>query len=144
MPNPKPITVTIFQGAVVAVDGLPANTQARIRYYDVDDTPNLDLPREDDDTPYTETPWEPNKPSPKSESEKLPTPTTNISATVQVGNWNVCSCVDDDGHLNVYVTNAECDTIGEIETGQGNGEGEQYATRYTTDRIESDYEANQA
>lgn len=54
--------------------------------------------------------------------------------------WHLSAIVDDDGHLNVYVTHDSGETIREIETGQGDGEfGEQLAFRMTTDGIELDY-----
>ena len=50
--------------------------------------------------------------------------------------WKVELLVDDDGHLNVYIENVFSDLIEEIETGQGNGIGEQKALRFTTTDIE--------
>ncbi len=57
--------------------------------------------------------------------------------------WNVQALVDDDGHLNLYVTtDRPGDNIQEIETGQGDGQGEQLALRLTSDRIESHYQSH--
>jgi len=61
----------------------------------------------------------------------------NEQKTVTLGNgWMVTSLVDDDGHLNVYILNMFCDEIEKINTGQGDGHGEQLAMRFTTDVIE--------
>lgn len=58
----------------------------------------------------------------------------------QHGNgWNVNAIVDDDGHLNVYITNDYDSNIIEIETGQGDGQNEQMAVRFTTPKIEQRY-----
>lgn len=58
----------------------------------------------------------------------------------QIGDWNVQAIVDDDGHLNVYITNDKSGEIEQIETGQGDGiDGEQLAQRFTTPEIESEY-----
>jgi len=53
--------------------------------------------------------------------------------------WNIHTIVDEDGHLNVYITNDDNSDILEIDTGQGNGKGEQLALRFTTLQIEEDY-----
>lgn len=55
--------------------------------------------------------------------------------------WVVTLLVDDDGHLNVYITNDFCDEdIMEIESGQGDGTvGDQLALRFTTTEIEQAY-----
>lgn len=50
--------------------------------------------------------------------------------------WSVGLVVDDDGHLNVYVDHDDGSEIVEIDTGQGDGDGEQYATRFTTEATE--------
>ena len=51
--------------------------------------------------------------------------------------WKVAHIVDEDNHLNIYVTKGNKDNIIPIETGQGDGEdGEQYALRFTTTNIE--------
>jgi hypothetical protein len=48
--------------------------------------------------------------------------------------WNVDCCVDDDGDLNIYVTNDYTKNINEIDTGQGDGlDGEQLAIRLAAD-----------
>jgi hypothetical protein len=67
----------------------------------------------------------------------------NITKTVDMGGWNVCLNVDDDEHLNIYLTNKDDDTIHEIETGQGDGAGEQLALRFTTPAIEERWESSQ-
>lgn len=59
--------------------------------------------------------------------------------------WKIVSCVDSDGQLNIYVENKTTDgeTIYEVETEQGEGtEGEQYALRFTTSRMEKEYQDN--
>jgi hypothetical protein len=53
--------------------------------------------------------------------------------------WVVRIIVDDDGHLNIYITNTDCQEIFEIDTGQGSGINEQLALRFTTNEIEGDY-----
>ena len=53
--------------------------------------------------------------------------------------WNVKAVVDSDGHLNLYITNTESRLVNEIETGQGDGDGEPFALRFTTPLIETDY-----
>ena len=53
--------------------------------------------------------------------------------------WNVGVLVDDDGHLNIYITCQDGSDIKAIDTGQGDGHGEQLAYRLTTDRIEAIY-----
>lgn len=51
--------------------------------------------------------------------------------------WDVEVIVDDDGHLNIYIERKEDKSkIYEIETGQGDGNGEQLAIRITTDQLE--------
>lgn len=51
--------------------------------------------------------------------------------------WKVAHVVDEDGHLNVYITKGKKDNIITISTGQGDGDnGEQYALRFTTTNIE--------
>ena len=57
---------------------------------------------------------------------------------VAEGDWDVTVAVDDDGHLNVYVTNWKSSEVFEVETGQGDGEGEQLAFRVTTREIEEE------
>jgi len=59
---------------------------------------------------------------------------------IAIGNtgWVLSWLVDDDGHLNLYITNTDGSPIHEIETGQGDGEaGGQLALRFTTEQIES-------
>ncbi len=59
--------------------------------------------------------------------------------------WEIVACVDSDGQLNVYVENKTTDdeTIREVETEQGDGtQGEQLALRFTTNRIEKEYQGN--
>lgn len=52
--------------------------------------------------------------------------------------WKVAHVVDEDGHLNVYITKGKKDNIITISTGQGDGDnGEQYALRFTTTNIEA-------
>ena len=53
--------------------------------------------------------------------------------------WNVKAMVDSDGHLNLYITNTESRLVNEIETGQGDGDGEPFALRFTTPLIENNY-----
>ena len=53
--------------------------------------------------------------------------------------WNIHTVVDPDGHLNIYITNVDNSRVIEIESGQGNGEGEQLALRFTTQQIEDEY-----
>ena len=53
--------------------------------------------------------------------------------------WNITCLIDDDNHLNIYITNEFSNEIYEIETGQGDGIGEQLAQRFTTKKIEDDY-----
>lgn len=56
------------------------------------------------------------------------------------GGWNVDTYVDDDNHLNIYITNSDGTTINDIDTGQGDGvDGEQLALRLTTEGIEKEY-----
>ena len=51
--------------------------------------------------------------------------------------WKVAHIVDEDNHLNVYITKGNKDNIIQITTGQGDGDdGEQYALRLTTTNIE--------
>ena len=53
--------------------------------------------------------------------------------------WDVEVLVDDDGHLNIYITNADNSTIFDVGSGQGDGmDGDQLALRLTTDYIESE------
>lgn len=48
--------------------------------------------------------------------------------------------VDDDGHLNVYIERDDLtESVVEIESGQGDGIGEQLALRFTTREIEQEY-----
>lgn len=54
--------------------------------------------------------------------------------------WIINADVDDDNHLNIYITNELSDRIYEIDTGQGNGIYEQLALRFTTKKIEDDYD----
>ena len=56
------------------------------------------------------------------------------------GGWTVHLYVDNDNHLNVYILNSDSDIIHQIETGQGDGENEQFALRFTTEEIEQKYE----
>ena len=63
-----------------------------------------------------------------------------MTERIIIANWDLCVLTDTDGHLNIYITNLECDVVTEIETGQGDGVGEQLALRFTTDKIEKDYE----
>ena len=49
--------------------------------------------------------------------------------------WKIVCEVDEDRHLNVYVTNLQDDPM-EIETGRGDGRGEQLALRFTTETYE--------
>jgi hypothetical protein len=58
--------------------------------------------------------------------------------TIYLENWRISILVDDDHHLNVYIDNEDSDTISTIETGQGDGVGEQLALRFTTPEIEQD------
>jgi hypothetical protein len=60
--------------------------------------------------------------------------------TVQLAKgWSLQGLVDDDGHLNVYVTNSDGTDIIDVETGQGDGtDGDQLALRFTTQKIEDD------
>ena len=63
----------------------------------------------------------------------------SMSGTM-INGWRVSCRVDDDGHRNVYVENTDGTDIREFETGQGDGtNGEQYAVRFTTERIEREY-----
>jgi len=55
--------------------------------------------------------------------------------------WKVVTEVDDDGHLNIYIENKFSDRIDEIESGRGDGDGEQLASRYTTPRIEDKHDS---
>jgi len=50
--------------------------------------------------------------------------------------WSVELLVDDDGHLNVYIENDNDSTVNEVWTGQGDGQDEQMALRFTTPTIE--------
>ncbi len=50
--------------------------------------------------------------------------------------WIVQCLVDDDGHLNIFVENLISKIVTEISTGQGDGENEQFALRFTTPHIE--------
>jgi len=52
--------------------------------------------------------------------------------------WNIKAAVDSDGHLNLYITNTESRIVNEIATAQGDGDGEQFAIRFTTPLIEND------
>jgi hypothetical protein len=53
--------------------------------------------------------------------------------------WDIQTVVDPDGHLNVYITNEDNSRVFEIETGQGGGDGEQMALRFTTQQIEDEH-----
>jgi hypothetical protein len=56
------------------------------------------------------------------------------------GGWFLAMVVDDDNHLNVYVSNNDDSQIHSIESGQGDGSpGEQLGLRFTTDDIEQEY-----
>ena len=59
-------------------------------------------------------------------------------AIKECGDWDVAVVVDDDSHLNIYVTNRKSSTMFEVDTGQGDGEGEQLAFRVTTPEIEKE------
>ena len=59
-----------------------------------------------------------------------------ITNIITDAGWQVEVLVDEDGHLNLYVTNRDCVNVDEVDTGQGDGRGEQYALRCTTSAIE--------
>ena len=61
------------------------------------------------------------------------------------GGWKVQALVDDDGHLNIFVSNDDRTDIVECETGQGDGlNGEALASRYSTKGIEEAYKTSMA
>lgn len=53
--------------------------------------------------------------------------------------WTIHTVVDSDGHLNLYIENDDASKIIEVETGQGDGDHEQMALRFTTQQIEDEY-----
>ena len=55
------------------------------------------------------------------------------------GGWVLHCLVDEDGHLNVYIENLRDEVVTEIPTGQGDGDKEQFALRFTTPLIEGQY-----
>lgn len=64
-----------------------------------------------------------------------------MTAVAVKPNWDVVTVVDDDGHLNVYITTDDPNgVINQIDTGQGDGDGEQLALRFTTAKLETDYQ----
>lgn len=57
------------------------------------------------------------------------------------GGWNVHILVDADGHLNIFVLNKHCDTVHQVDADMGDGEREALGMRFTTNKIEADYQA---
>lgn len=57
--------------------------------------------------------------------------------TINFEDWIINICIDDDNHLNIYLENAYNESINQIDTGQGDGDSEQLALRFTTPTIES-------
>ena len=67
----------------------------------------------------------------------------NNQFTLELGDWEICHEIDDDGHLNVYIMNNDGTNINEVDSERGNGkDGEQLALRFTTDGIEKEYDNN--
>jgi hypothetical protein len=53
--------------------------------------------------------------------------------------WSVVMDVDQDGHLNIFITNEDGSDISECETEYSDGEDGELGLRYTTDNIEKKY-----
>jgi FlaG/FlaF family flagellin (archaellin) len=62
---------------------------------------------------------------------------TAQSSKVQVGNWNVQLVSDADGHLSVYIDNADGSQVNMIEEDIADN-GTQWADRFTTKKLEQD------
>lgn len=61
------------------------------------------------------------------------------SKLVLPNGWELVALVDEDAHLNIYVENDDKSDIVEVDTGQGDGVGEQLAIRLSTGAIEDEY-----
>lgn len=57
--------------------------------------------------------------------------------------WHVQVVVDTDGHLNICIENEDGTEIEEVETTQGDGDGEPLALRFTTRGLEERYLASE-
>ena len=65
---------------------------------------------------------------------------SNRSGRVDLINgWSAVMNVDQDGHLNIFITNQDGTDITECETGYNDGEDGELGLRYTTDDIERKY-----
>jgi hypothetical protein len=67
---------------------------------------------------------------------------TAQSSKVQVGNWNVQLVSDADGHLSVYIDNADGSQVNMIEEDIADN-GTQWADRFTTKKLEQDYRGSE-
>ena len=56
-----------------------------------------------------------------------------------IDGWSAVMDVDQDGHLNIFITNEDGSDISECETGYSDGENGELGLRYTTDNIEKKY-----
>jgi hypothetical protein len=56
-----------------------------------------------------------------------------------INGWSAVMDVDQDGHLNIFITNEDGSDISECETEYSDGENGELGLRYTTDNIEKKY-----
>jgi hypothetical protein len=75
----------------------------------------------------------------KQTKTKEPNKTKQYGRVDLINGWSAVMDVDQDGHLNIFITNEDGSDISECETGYSDGENGELGLRYTTDNIEKKY-----